>query len=231
MYSKSSIYAHRKKGQKKSGVYLFDCFNYFACRGIGSGDLLGKDTGKTKRRAFCAGAAGEDVPKETPTAQPQPPEEQDNAAAVGKEEENKEEQKEEQEQQTSSQVTQTPVENTDVSALTSERILNSAALVPNAGFSVSDEYFDDAAFVGDSITEGIKLYEIMSNATVIAARGINLDNVFTDDQIRTAQGNTTVMGALEQANPKKSILCSAQTVWVGLPRNILPRFIPSLCRR
>ena len=121
---------------------------------------------------------------------------------VGKEE-NKEEQKKEQEQQTSSQVTQTPVENTDVSALTSERILNSAALVPNAGFSVSDEYFDDAAFVGDSITEGIKLYEIMSNATVIAARGINLDNVFTDDQIRTAQGNTTVMGALEQANPKK----------------------------
>ena len=149
---------------------------------------------KQKDELFAQAQQGEDVPKETPTAQPQPPEEQDNAATVGKEE-NKEEQKKEQEQQTSSQVTQTLVENTDVSALTSERILNSAALVPNAGFSVSDEYFDDAAFVGDSITEGIKLYEIMSNATVIAARGINLDNVFTDDQIRTAQGNTTVMGA------------------------------------
>ena len=87
--------------------------------------------------------------------------------------------------------------------LTSERILSSSALVPNSGSSVGDEYFDDAAFVGDSITEGIKLYEVMTNATVVAARGINLDNVFTDDQIRTAQGNSTVMGALEAAEPKK----------------------------
>ena len=79
----------------------------------------------------------------------------------------------------------------------------SQALVPNSGSSVGDEYFDDAAFVGDSITEGIKLYEVMTNATVVAARGINLDNVFTDDQIRTAQGNSTVMGALEAAEPKK----------------------------
>ena len=91
----------------------------------------------------------------------------------------------------------------DVTELTSERILSSAALVPNSGSSVGDEYFDDAAFVGDSITEGIKLYEVMTNATVVAARGINLDNVFTDDQIRTAQGNSTVMGALEAAEPKK----------------------------
>ena len=75
--------------------------------------------------------------------------------------------------------------------------------MPNSGSSVGDEYFDDAAFVGDSITEGIKLYEVMTNATVVAARGINLDNVFTDDQIRTAQGNSTVMGALEAAEPKK----------------------------
>ena len=87
--------------------------------------------------------------------------------------------------------------------LTSERILSSSALVPNSGSSVGDEYFDDAAFVGDSITEGIKLYEVMTNATVVAARGINLDNVFTDDQIRTAQGNSTVMGALEAVEPKK----------------------------
>ena len=107
------------------------------------------------------------------------------------------------EEESKQAVTQTPVENTDVVTLTSERILNSSALVPNSGFKVSDEYFDDAAFVGDSITEGIKLYEIMSNATVVAARGINLDTVFTDDQIRTAGGNTTVMGALKDAAPKK----------------------------
>lgn len=203
MYSKSSIYAHRKKDRKKAAFTFLIVLIISLAAALGAATYWEKIQEKQKDELFAQAQQGEDVPKETPTAQPQPPEEQDNAAAVGKEEESKEEQKKEQEQQTSSQVTQTPVENTDVSALTSERILNSAALVPNAGFSVSDEYFDDAAFVGDSITEGIKLYEIMSNATVIAARGINLDNVFTDDQIRTAQGNTTVMGALEQANPKK----------------------------
>lgn len=151
-----------------------------------------------------------DLPKEAPTQQQKEQEESDkqpdsqDEAAVVAEEKEKEEEQEEQTQEASSQpVTQTPVENTDVVTMTSQRILESPALVPNSGFSVSDEYFDDVAFVGDSITEGIKLYEIMNNSTVVAARGINLDTVFSDDQIRTAEGNTTVLGALEQANPKK----------------------------
>lgn len=152
-----------------------------------------------------------ELPKEAPTQEQKEqeqmdkqPESEDQAAVVT--EDKKEEKPEEQEDESkeaSAPVTKTPVENTDVVELTSERILNSPALVKNSEFSVSDDYFDDAAFVGDSITEGIKLYEIMSNATVVAARGINLDTVFKDDQIRTAQGNTTVLGALEQADPKK----------------------------
>lgn len=69
--------------------------------------------------------------------------------------------------------------------------------------AVTDSYFDDAAFVGDSITEGVALYEVMSNATVIAAKGINPDTVFKEDQIRTKDGYVSVLQALEQADPAK----------------------------
>ena len=39
---------------------------------------------------------------------------------------------------------------------------------------VMGDYFDDAVFVGDSITEGIMLYGMMSNTTVFAGTGVNL---------------------------------------------------------
>ena len=39
---------------------------------------------------------------------------------------------------------------------------------------LASEYFDDALFVGDSITEGIKLYDVMSNVTVLASTGVNV---------------------------------------------------------
>ncbi len=71
------------------------------------------------------------------------------------------------------------------------------------GPAVTDSYFDDAAFVGDSITEGVALYEVMSNATIIAAKGINPDTVFKEDQIRTKDGYVSVLQALEQADPAK----------------------------
>lgn len=158
-----------------------------------------------QRNEELSAQANADGPKEVPVEteadqtdaatadqQPQQPEE-DAAAAVGTDETQEEQTGEAQEASTT----------VDIVDKTSERILNSPALVPNTGSAVTDDYFDDAAFVGDSITEGIKLYDIMSNATVVAARGINLDTVFTDDQIRTDAGYTTVMGALEEAAPSK----------------------------
>lgn len=68
---------------------------------------------------------------------------------------------------------------------------------------VEDTFFDDAAFVGDSITEGIGIYGVMDNAKVIATKGINLDSVFKDDQIRTADGYKSVLSVLKETNPKK----------------------------
>lgn len=80
--------------------------------------------------------------------------------------------------------------------------LNAPTLVAE-GNKVDPSYFDDAAFVGDSITQGVSIYDIMPNAKVIAAIGINLDTVFKDDQIRTKEGNKSVLSVLAESNPKK----------------------------
>lgn len=204
MYSKSSIYAHRKRNRKKAVLSFAVIFLAAVVVALGAALYWEKVQQKHRDDLMAQAEQQGEVPKETPAESELPPEQPPEQQAEAQQGVTKEEQQPEASNEESKQtVTQTPVENTDVVTLTSERILNSAALVPNSGFQVSDEYFDDAAFVGDSITEGIKLYEIMSNATVVAARGINLDTVFTDDQIRTAGGNTTVMGALEAAAPKK----------------------------
>lgn len=201
--SRNSIYSHRRKNRKKSLLIFLAVLILAAALALGVSAYWGKMQEKNEQQTAQAQAQGE-IPKEvlsqeqleesdlsqSDSTEPTESTQSDSTESTGQTQP-----EQEQPQQQPSQP--------DVTELTSERILSSAALVPNSGSSVGDEYFDDAAFVGDSITEGIKLYEVMTNATVVAARGINLDNVFTDDQIRTAQGNSTVMGALEAAEPKK----------------------------
>ena len=203
MRSRNSIYSHRRKNRKKSLLIFFAVLVLAAALALGVSAYWGKMQEKNEQQTAQAQAQGE-IPKEvlskqqleesdlsqSDSTEPTESTQSDSTESTGQTQP-----EQEQPQQQPSQP--------DVTELTSERILSSSALVPNSGSSVGDEYFDDAAFVGDSITEGIKLYEVMTNATVVAARGINLDNVFTDDQIRTAQGNSTVMGALEAAEPKK----------------------------
>lgn len=79
----------------------------------------------------------------------------------------------------------------------------SPALVPESSPPVGDDYFADAAFVGDSITEGISLYVDNIDTTVVAAKGINLDTIYKEDAIRTQNGYVSVLQRLEQADPKK----------------------------
>ena len=203
MRSRNSIYSHRRKNRKKSLLIFLAVLILAAALALGVSAYWGKMQEKNEQQTAQAQAQGE-IPKEvlsqeqleesdlsqSDSTEPTESTQSDSTESTGQTQP-----EQEQPQQQPSQP--------DVTEMTSERILSSAALVPNSGSSVGDEYFDDAAFVGDSITEGIKLYEVMTNATVVAARGINLDNVFTDDQIRTAQGNSTVMGALEAAEPKK----------------------------
>ena len=198
--SRNSIYSHRRKNRKKSLLIFLAVLILAAALALGVSAYWGKMQEKNEQQTAQAQAQGE-IPKEV-LSQEQLEESNPTEDSTQSSQAPSQEQQEKQENPAQPEKQPEPSQ-PDVTELTSERILSSAALVPNSGSSVGDEYFDDAAFVGDSITEGIKLYEVMTNATVVAARGINLDNVFTDDQIRTAQGNSTVMGALEAAEPKK----------------------------
>lgn len=67
---------------------------------------------------------------------------------------------------------------------------------------VEDSYFDDAVFVGDSLTQGLQLYDIL-DCEVLANRGINLDTVYNEDKIRVAEGYTGVFAELERIQPAK----------------------------
>lgn len=200
MRSRNSIYSHRRKNRKKSLLIFLAVLILAAALALGVSAYWGKMQEKNEQQTAQAQAQGE-IPKEV-LSQEQLEESNPTEDSTQSSQAPSQEQQEKQENPAQPEKQPEPSQ-PDVTEMTSERILSSAALVPNSGSSVGDEYFDDAAFVGDSITEGIKLYEVMTNATVVAARGINLDNVFTDDQIRTAQGNSTVMGALEAAEPKK----------------------------
>lgn len=64
---------------------------------------------------------------------------------------------------------------------------------------VSDEYFDDAVFIGNSQIEGIQVYKAMKNATVYASKGIMVDTIYTKQVIKTSSGDRiTIMDALAQ---------------------------------
>lgn len=72
--------------------------------------------------------------------------------------------------------------------------------VPEAP-AVDNTYFDDAVFIGDSVTDGIKAYGLMKNATVLANKGLNPSTMLTDAKIKTEDGYVTVLTALAQIQP------------------------------
>jgi hypothetical protein len=64
--------------------------------------------------------------------------------------------------------------------------------------AISDDYFDDAVFIGNSQMEGVSIYSAMKNATVLAGKGIMVDTIFTKEVIKTKDSNRiTIMSALE----------------------------------
>lgn len=70
---------------------------------------------------------------------------------------------------------------------------------------VRSEYFNDAVFIGDSITTGISLYDIMPNAKVFASTGINLQSINTAQVINNPDGGDklTILQALEKSDAEK----------------------------
>lgn len=73
-----------------------------------------------------------------------------------------------------------------------------------ASGAVDDSYFDDAMFVGDSITSGISLYSVMSGATVVASTGINPTTILTKPAIRDQEGELhTILETMSAYAPAK----------------------------
>ncbi|MBQ9931703.1 MAG: hypothetical protein IJO79_05055 [Firmicutes bacterium] len=71
---------------------------------------------------------------------------------------------------------------------------------------VTNAWFDDAVFVGDSRTEGFALYSGLPNAKVLTSRGLKVDTAFTKEAIKVGEEKLTVMAALEQMEFSKVYL-------------------------
>ncbi|PWL41100.1 MAG: hypothetical protein DBY45_01015 [Clostridiales bacterium] len=63
---------------------------------------------------------------------------------------------------------------------------------------VDDSYFDDAAFIGDSRTQGLMLYTGLSNATFYTAQGLMVDTFFTKKVIGSGENKLTIPDAMKQ---------------------------------
>ena len=69
---------------------------------------------------------------------------------------------------------------------------------------VSSDYFNDAVFVGDSISTGIELYGVMDGTTVLAGTGANLSSIYTEPYVKQEDGSRiAIMDGLKQAQFRK----------------------------
>lgn len=69
---------------------------------------------------------------------------------------------------------------------------------------VDESYFDDAVFIGDSLTYGLGAYQVLDEDKVIAHTGINPQTILTSECIEQPDGSSvTVLEAVEAAAPKK----------------------------
>ena len=72
---------------------------------------------------------------------------------------------------------------------------------------VTSKYFSDAVFIGDSISVGIKLYEVMQNTDVFASVGISLENIFTNKAVKLEDGSkVTIFEALDDKPYNKAYI-------------------------
>lgn len=95
-----------------------------------------------------------------------------------------------------------------------------AGLVPEQS-RVTSSYFDDAAFIGDSISTGIKLYDVMSNAEVFASVGTSLENIGTKQAIKDNGEQITILEALRRSECKKIyIMLGANSLGGGIDRAV-----------
>lgn len=91
--------------------------------------------------------------------------------------------------------------------------------------AVADSYFDDAVFIGDSLTVGLGAYGVVPAERVLADTGINLDTILTKACIQAPGGKVTVLDALKMKNPAKIYIMMGSNgiAWVS-PDNLAQKF-------
>lgn len=68
---------------------------------------------------------------------------------------------------------------------------------------VADSYFDDAAFIGNSRTQGLQLYTGLPNATFYATQGLMVDTFFSKKFVKAGGGKITIPDAMKNQTFKK----------------------------
>lgn len=68
------------------------------------------------------------------------------------------------------------------------------------GESVEDEWFADAVFLGNSLTDGLELYSGIKNASFISHQGLSVFNIASKECIDTDAGTVNAIEALGQQN-------------------------------
>ncbi len=98
------------------------------------------------------------------------------------------------------------------------------AAVPESD-AVDISYFDDAVFVGDSLTVGLGNYGILPAENIYADIGLNLDTILTKQCIQTTGGTVTVLDALKLKKPSKVyiMLGSNGIAWIT-PENLAEKY-------
>ena len=98
--------------------------------------------------------------------------------------------------------------------------------------AVDTSYFNDAVFVGDSLTVGLGNYGILPAENIYADIGLNLDTILTKECIKGSDGSmVTVLDALKLKKPSKVyiMLGSNGIAWIT-PENLAEKYSAFLAK-
>lgn len=72
--------------------------------------------------------------------------------------------------------------------------------------AVDNAFFDDAVFIGNSLTEGLMLYGGLDNASYYASKGLMVDSVFTRQAVMDGSKRVSIRDALGKNHYRKVYL-------------------------
>lgn len=86
---------------------------------------------------------------------------------------------------------------------------------------VNSAYFDDAVFIGDSLTVGIQTYQMMPNAKVLAKEGLNPQTIVKNTAVKNKAGaEVKVIDALAELSPRKIYIMLGSNGFTWLSKDV-----------